>query len=91
MRNVTNYIGDNTKEHVKLSICILGILILLANSIVLYLSFLHAYFYNNFMFISNINGYGEAHIELIVLSMALIIAFFTALKMISVLTKRPVF
>jgi len=43
------------------------------------------------MFIANINGYGEAHIELIVLSMALIIAFFTALKMISVLTKRPVF
>jgi len=44
---------------------------------VLYITFLHAYFFNDYVFSAHINQYGEAHIELIVLGISLVIGIYT--------------
>ena len=51
---------------------IIGLLIGISNSVVLYLSFLFAYF-NDYVFSVNINTYGEAQVEFIVLPLALLL------------------
>ena len=54
------------------AVVILGLLIGISNSIVLYLSFLFAYF-NDYVFSVNINNFGEAQVEFIVLPLALLL------------------
>ena len=46
---------------------IIGLACLVSNSFVLYIAFLWAYFYNNYIFIAKINDFGEAHLEFIIL------------------------
>ena len=54
------------------AVVILGLLIGISNSIVLYLSFLFAYF-NDYVFSVNINTFGEAQVELVIISVALLL------------------
>ena len=61
----------------------IGLLGLIANNIVLYITFLYAYFFNDYRFSFTINQFGEAHLEFIVLPLTLalgIIASITLLK-----------
>ena len=67
----------------------LGLFVLITNSLVLYGSFLHAYFFNDFMFSVHINLFGESHIELIVLTLVLIVSVGSTIKLVSYLTAHP--
>jgi len=60
---------------------IIGLLIGLSNSVVLYLSFLFAYF-NDYVFSVNINLFGEAHIELLIFSLALLLFAYAGIVVI---------
>jgi hypothetical protein len=55
----------------KLVLYSIGLACLLANSIVLYLTFLYAYFGNNYQFSADINMFGEAHLEFVLLPLSL--------------------
>jgi len=61
---------------------------LAANNIVLYVTFLHAYFFNDYTFSAHINLYGEAHIELFILGASLIIGIFTVVHFMKTLAKE---
>jgi hypothetical protein len=73
----------------KLGFYLMGIFVLLANSFVLYVSFLHAYFFNDYLFSVHINSFGEAHIELVLLTFILAISFVSSIKIITHLTAHP--
>ncbi|MFH1013880.1 MAG: hypothetical protein V1769_05170 [Thermoplasmatota archaeon] len=59
---------------------------LAANNVVLYVTFLHAYFINNFTFSAHINQFGEAHIELIILGLSLLIGIYTIVHFLRTMT-----
>jgi hypothetical protein len=67
----------------------MGLFVLLANSFVLYASFLHAYFFNDYLFSVDINSFGEAHIELVLLTIILGISLISSIKIITHLTAHP--
>ena len=73
----------------KLGFYLIGIFVLISNSLVLYASFLHAYFFNDYVFSVHINLFGEAHVELIILTIVLILSLITSLKLVSHLTAHP--
>jgi len=54
---------------------------LIANSIVLYITFLFAYFSNNYVFSININSYGEAYLEFIVLPISLVVGLYSVVNL----------
>jgi len=58
-----------------------GIASLIANSIVLYITFLLAYFSNGYVFSVNINTYGEAHLEFIIIPLSLVIGIYSVFSL----------
>jgi len=60
----------------KLLVYSIGLCCLIANNIVLLISFLWAYFFNDYIFIANINKFGEAHLELIILPVSLLLGIY---------------
>ena len=54
---------------------------MIANSIVLYITFLFAYFSNNYVFSININSYGEAYLEFIVLPISLVVGLYSVVNL----------
>lgn len=55
----------------------IGLGALVANSISLYITFLWAYFINDMVFATNINCYGEAQLEMIVIPITMIVGFWS--------------
>lgn len=60
----------------KLLISVIGVAALIANSIVLYITFLWTYFANDYTFTAKINTIGEAHIEFILLPISIILGIY---------------
>lgn len=58
-----------------------GIGSLLANSIVLYITFLFAYFSNDYVFSININKYGEAYLEFIIIPTFLVFGIYAVVTL----------
>ncbi|MBN2603947.1 MAG: hypothetical protein JXA91_07450 [Candidatus Thermoplasmatota archaeon] len=67
---------------------ILGLGFLVANSIVLYITFLWAYFFNDFVFSASINKFGEAHVEFIILPLTIIIGTYASYKMLKSIIEK---
>ena len=59
----------------------IGISSLVANSVILYITFLFAYFSNNYVFSININNYGEAYIELIIIPVSLLLGIYAVVNL----------
>ena len=57
----------------KILLCGIGLTCLIVNSIILYITFLYAYFLNDNIFSAKINDFGEAHIEFFLLPLTIII------------------
>ena len=57
-------------------------------SIILYITFIFAYFFNNYYFSVNINTYGEAQIELILLTGLLVLVSYNTVKDLKELFER---
>jgi len=72
----------------KIVLTLLGIAILLANTIVLYITFLVAYFFNDMQFSFCINKYGEANFELMLLSISLFLGLFVFVNTLDLLAER---
>ena len=72
----------------KALLCGTGIACLVANSIVLYGTFLWAYFSNNYVFAVNINAIGEAHIEFILLPTTIILGSYAAVTLFRHMPRR---
>jgi len=68
--------------------CGIGITCLIANSIVLYISFLWAYFSNNYIFSARINDLGEAHLEFILLPLSIILGLYAAINLFRYMPKK---
>jgi len=77
------------KTKTKTLLAIMGIGCLLAHSIVILITFLYAYFYNNYIFIANINGIGEAHFELILIPITIILGMYGILYVFKKLVTDP--
>jgi heme/copper-type cytochrome/quinol oxidase subunit 2 len=80
--------GEKKINQKKLVIYLFGLLMLAANNIVLYVTFLHAYFFNDYTFSAHINQYGEAHVELFVLGASLIIGLLTVIHFMRIMVKQ---
>ncbi len=76
-------------EKNKTALYLFSLFILISNSIVLYVSFLYAYFFNDYQFSVHINLLGEAYIELIFLTVSVILAIIFAIKLIIHFNKNP--
>ena len=50
----------------------------MANSVVLYVTFLWAYFFNGYVFSTQINAFGEAHIEFVILPVSIILGLYAS-------------
>ena len=57
----------------KLLISVIGVAALIANSVVLYITFLWAYFTNDYTVTAKINTIGEVHMEFILLPISIIL------------------
>jgi len=55
---------------------IIGLACIVSNSVVLYIAFLWAYFYNNYIFIATINDFGEANLEFIILPASIVLGVY---------------
>jgi len=75
-----------SKFHVLL--CGIGLTCLIANSIVLYVTFLWAYLLNNYSFSANINSIGEAHIEFVLLPITLILGIYASIYLFEYMPKQ---
>lgn len=71
-------INKQKKLSPKKILSLIGIIVLLANSVTLYITFLFAYF-NNGKIMVHINNYGEANLELILIPVTIILGIY-ALK-----------
>ena len=47
-------------------------------SVILYITFLWAYFFNDYVFSTRINAFGEAHIEFVVLPISIILGLYAS-------------
>jgi len=75
----------------KLVLYSVGLACLLANNIVLYLTFLYAYLGNNYQFSAHINMFGEAHLEFILLPLSLGLGMYAIHGFLTMLgSKRPI-
>jgi hypothetical protein len=72
----------------KLLLCGIGITCLIANSVVLYISFLWAYFSNDYVFSARINDFGEAHLEFILLPLTIILGVYAVLILFRQIPKK---
>jgi len=61
----------------KVLLCGIGLTCLISNSIVLYVSFLWAYFSNDYVFSVRINDFGEAHIEFFLLPLTILLGLYS--------------
>jgi len=64
----------------KTLLCGIGLACLIANTIILLITFLWAYFYNDFVFSARINDFGEAHLELIFLPITLVLGLYASIN-----------
>ena len=72
----------------KILLCGIGLTCLIANSIVLYVSFLWAYFSNNYVFSARINDFGEAHFEFVLLPLTIILGLYATVILFRYLPKQ---
>jgi len=72
----------------KVLLCGIGITCLIANSVVLYISFLWAYFSNDYIFSARINDFGEAHFEFILLPLTIILGLYAAVNLFRHMPKK---
>ena len=72
------------------AIWILALLLILANNIILYITFLHAYFFNNYIFIASINKFGEAHLELVLLTIIIFLGIYVVGWIIKTTTHKTI-
>jgi hypothetical protein len=75
-------------KNLKALLCVIGIASLIANSMVLYITFLWAYFFNNFVFAVNINTIGEAHLEFFILPASIFLGIYGTINLIKYLPRR---
>jgi len=68
-------------------ICGIGLGCLVSNSIVLYATFLWAYFFNGYVFAAQINAFGEAHIEFIMLPISIILGLYASFSLFKQMLK----
>jgi len=68
-------------------ICGIGLGCLVSNSIVLYITFLWAYFFNGYVFATQINAFGEAHVEFILLPISIILGFYASFSLFNQMLK----
>jgi len=61
----------------KKLITIIGLGCLLSHTLILYIIFLEAYFMNDFKAVLEINRFGEANIEFIIMPITVILGFYT--------------
>jgi len=66
----------------------MGIACLVANSVILYITFLWAYLFNDYTLSVSINSIGEAHIEFILLPTTIILGLYSIKKLIVYLPKK---
>jgi len=71
-------LGDSVIQRSKILIYSIGLGSLAANSVVLYITFLWAYFFNDYVFSTRINALGEAHIEFVVLPISIILGLYAS-------------
>jgi len=64
-----------------------GAACLIANTVILYVTFVWAYFFNDFVFRANINKLGEAPSELIILTISIIVGFYTIFSFFKILPR----
>ena len=72
----------------KVLLCGIGITCLIANSIVLYISFLWAYFSNDYVFSARINDLGEAHFEFVLLPVTIILGLYAVVNLFRHMPKQ---
>jgi len=75
-------------SQLKILLCGIGLTCLISNSIVLYVSFLWAYFSNDFVFSFRINDFGEAHIEFILLPLTIVLGFYSFIVLFKNITRK---
>jgi len=71
----------------------IGVTCLISNSVVLYITFLWAYFTNNMVFSARINDFGEAHFELVFLTLSIFLGSYAVIKLFNIIpykTQEPV-
>jgi len=71
-------LGDYVIKRSKILIYSIGLGSLVANSFVLYITFLWAYFFNDYVFSIRINALGEAHIEFVLLPISIILGLYAS-------------
>jgi len=79
---------NNQPSKTKTLLCGIGLTCLLANSLVLYISFLWAYFSNDYVFSARINDFGEAHFEFILLPITIILGLYAIINLFKLMPKR---
>lgn len=84
-----NAIAQNqTMSQQKILLCGIGLVCLIANSLVLYISFLWAYFSNNYVFSARINDFGEAHFEFVLLPVTLVLGVYAVINLFRHVPKK---
>ena len=63
--------------NLKKLLTVIGLGCLLSHSIILYIIFLEAYFMNDFKAVLEINRFGEANIEFVIMPVTVILGFYT--------------
>ncbi len=66
----------------------IGFACLISNSIILYVTFLWAYLFNDFKLSIDINSIGEAHIEFFLIPITIIIGLYSIRGLIKYLPKK---
>lgn len=79
-------LGDSIQRS-KVLIYGIGLGCLVSNSIVLYITFLWAYFFNGYVFAAQINAFGEAHIEFIMLPISIILGLYASFSLFKQMLK----
>jgi hypothetical protein len=67
----------------------IGLGFLIANNIVLYLTFLWAYFFNDYVFSTNINAFGEANFEFVILPISIILGVYACFSLFKQSLNNP--
>ena len=80
-------LGDSVIQRSKILIYSIGLGCLAANSVVLYITFLWAYFFNDYVFSTRINALGEAHIEFVVLPISIILGLYASFSLFKQMLK----
>ena len=75
-------------SQIKVLLCGIGLTCLISNSIVLYASFLWAYFSNDFVFSVKINDFGEAHIEFILLPLTITLGLYACIMLFRFMPRK---